>query len=109
MKKEEVKGLIREYMALRKRIENLQGELRTLEDRYEEAGELLWGYRSKTFIQSVLGCLVDLEAEYDRDTHYHDFFASLLNVLENFHEFDADRRNYTPRDLLHLYDEEVEQ
>jgi hypothetical protein len=108
MNREEVKGLIREYMTLRKRIENLQEELRALEDRYDEAGELLWGYRSKTFIQSVLQCLVDME-EYDGDAQYDDFLASLRNILENFHEFDADRRSYTPKDLLHLYDEEVEE
>jgi predicted nucleic acid-binding Zn-ribbon protein len=107
MKKEEVKDLIREYMTLRKRIENLQDELRELEDRYEETGDLLWGYRSKTFIQSVIQCLVDME-ECNRDDQYDDLFASLTNIVENFQEFDADRRNYTPNDLLHLYDEEVE-
>jgi hypothetical protein len=108
MEKEKLKDLIREYMTLRKRIENIQGELRELEDRYEEAGEFLWGYRSKTFIQCVLRCIVEME-EHDRDTHYDDFFASLLNILENFDEFDVDRRNYTPKDLLQLYDEEVEE
>jgi hypothetical protein len=108
MKKEEVKSLIREHVTLRKRLETLQEELRALEDRYEETGELLWGYRSKTFIQSVLRCLVDME-EYDRDVQCDDLFASLANVLENFQEFDEDRRNYTPKKLLHLYDEEVEE
>jgi hypothetical protein len=109
MKQEEVKGLIREHMALRKTIESLQEQLRELEDRYEELGELLYGYRSKAFIRAVLQCLGELEAEYDTDIHYNDFFASIINILKNFHEFDADRRNYTPKNLLHLYDEEVEQ
>jgi len=108
VKKEEIRGLIREHIALRKSIEGLQKQLNGLRDRYDEVGDLLYGYRSKRFIQSVLHCLVEMEKEYGQDVCYDDFLSSIIDTLQNFKAYDADRRNYTPKDLLHLYDEEVE-
>ena len=46
MKKEELRGLIEEHLVLRKTIENLQEEVKKLEDRYEEVGDLPYGFRS---------------------------------------------------------------
>jgi hypothetical protein len=108
MKREEVKGLVREHIVLRKRIASLQEELKGLEDRYEEVGELLYGYRSRTFIRSVLHCLADMEKEYAKDPHFDDFLSSIINILNNFEEYDENRKNYTPKDQLYLYDEKVE-
>ena len=108
MKKEEVKDLIREHFALRKRTESLQEELRGLENRYEQVGELLYGYRSKKFIQSVLHCLTDLEKEYGGNIHYDDFLSSLIEILKNYEEYDENRSYFTQKELLHLFDEEVE-
>jgi hypothetical protein len=108
MKREAVKDLVREHLTLRKMKESVQKELRRIEDRYEEVGDLLYGYRSKSFIRSVLFCLDDLKVEYEKDEHYHDLRGSLIGIFTGFEEYDADRRNYTPRELLHLYDEEVE-
>jgi len=108
MKREAVKDLVKEHLTLRKMKESFQKELRRIEDRYEEVGDLLYGYRSKSFIRSVLFCLDDLKGEYEKDEHYHDLLGSLIGIFTGFEEYDADRRNYTPRELLHLYDEEVE-
>lgn len=108
MKKEEVKNLIREYLSVWKEQEVLREELRELEERYETLGDLLYGYRSKSFIHSALHCLAEMSGEYEKDHHYIDFIASLATILKNFDEFDSDRRNYTPQDLQHLYDDKVE-
>jgi hypothetical protein len=108
MKKEEVKSLIREHMALRKRIESLQQELSGVEERYEQIGDLIYGYRSRSFIQSVLHCVIDLKKECGEDIHYDDILESIINILQNYEEFYADRRHCTPKELLHLYGEEVD-
>jgi len=108
MNKQEANTLIREYLVLRKRKESLKEELKALEERYDEVGNLLYGYRSKRFIRSLLLYLAELEEEYSEDTRYDDLISSIISVLQNYEEYDADRRNYTPKELLHLYDEEME-
>jgi hypothetical protein len=135
MDRENVKNLVREYLALRKKTENLQEELSGLGDRFEKfgalalskktehrvqkelgdvkrrferTGNLLYGRRSKSFIGSVLSCVVDLEGEYEKEEHYYDFLANLVSILTHFDQYDADRRKYTSQDLLRSYDEEKE-
>jgi hypothetical protein len=51
MKKEEVKNLIREYLVLRKKTESRSKEIRASEERYEQVGDLVYGFRSRSFIQ----------------------------------------------------------
>jgi len=106
MKKEELKRLIEEHLVLRKRLEYLQRERERLEDRYEEVGQLLYGFRSKTFLRSVFLCLQDLRGEHGGDRHFDDLIHSIIHSLK--HEDIEGRKNYTPKDLLYLYDEEVE-
>jgi len=59
MNKEELRGLIEEHMALIQRIEDLQKELQKTKDRYKRVGELLYGFRSKQFLRSVLSVRQD--------------------------------------------------
>ena len=133
MKKEEVKNLVREYLVLRKKIDHLQEELRGIRNRFgktvdlavllnkespileelmglrkriEGVEGLLYAYRSKDFIRSVVSCVVDLEVEYKKDKYYHNFLASLIGILRQFEEFDADRRKYG--NLILLPEEKVE-
>jgi len=135
MKKEEVKNLVREYLALKKQTDriheelleirnsfgrvvnlaalrnkeqHLREELSEVRDRFEEVGNLLYGYRSKTFIRSVLSCVLDLGGEYQKDEYYHNLLANLISILRRFEKFNAERREYTSIDLLHFYNEEVE-
>jgi len=106
MKKEELRSLIEKHLVLRKRIEDLQRTRDKLEDRYEEVGQLLYGFRSKKFLRSVLLYLKDLRREYGKDPHFDDLLYSISHTLR--HEDIEERKNYTPKELLHLYDEEVE-
>jgi len=106
MKKEELRSLIEKHLVLRKRIEDLQRTRDKLEDRYEEVGQLLYGFRSKKFLRSVLLYLKDLRREYGKDPHFDDLFYSISHTLR--HEDIEERKTYTPKELLHLYDEEVE-
>lgn len=106
MKKEELKRLIEEHLALRKRMENLRKELNELEARYDEVGRLLYWFRSEKFVRSVLWYLQDLKEEYGKDQHFDDLIHSIIHSLK--HEDIEERKNYTPKDLLYLYDEEVE-
>ena len=133
MRKEEVNNLIREYLALKKNIDHIQGELRGIRDSFTKTGDLavlinkegplleelmglkrsfegveglLYSYRSKHFIRSVISCAVDLEGEYGKDTYYQDFLSHLISIVRHFEEFDADRRKYG--NLIVLPDEEVE-
>ena len=135
MKKKEVKNLIREYLALKKRVDriheelleirnsfgrvvnlgalrnkeqHLREEISEVRERFEEVGNLLYGYRSKTFIRSVLSCVLDLGGEYQKDEYYHHLLANLISILRRFEKFNAERREYTSIDLLHFYNEEVE-
>ena len=132
MRKEEVNNLIREYLALKKNIDHIQGELRGIRDSFTKTGDLavlinkegplleelmglkrsfegveglLYSYRSKHFIRSVISCAVDLEGEYGKDTYYQDFLSHLISIVRHFEEFDADRRKYG--NLIQLPDEEI--
>ena len=133
MKKEEVNKFVREYLALKKKIDHIQGELRGIRDSFTKTGDLavlinkegplleelmglrrsldgveglLYSYRSKHFIRSVIPCAVDLEGEYGKDTYYQNFLSHLISIVRHFEEFDADRRKYG--NLIQLPDEEIE-
>ena len=73
---------------------------------FEAVEGLLYGYRSRRFIRSVISCAVDLEGEYGKDTYYQDFLSHLISIVRHFEEFGADRRKYG--NLIMLPDEEVE-
>jgi hypothetical protein len=107
MKKEKLRDLIEEHLLSRKRIEDSQEELEKLEDRYEEVGELLYGFRSKGFLQSVLAHLLDLRGEFGKDQHFDDLVESFIHCLKNYEHIE-ERKNFTPRHLLYLYDEKIE-
>ena len=133
MKKEEVNTLVREYLALKEQITRIQEELRAIRDRFIKTGDLavliskegplleefmgvkrrfegveglLYGYRSRRFIRSVISCVVELEGEYGKDTYYENLLSQLISVVRHFEEFDADRRKYG--NLIALPDEEIE-
>jgi hypothetical protein len=106
MKRKELKRLIEEHLSLRRSLDTLQKRREKLEDRYEEVGILLYGYRSKKFLRSVLSCLLDLRREHGADPYFDDLVQSVAHTLK--HEDIEARKHYTPKDLLHLYDEEVE-
>jgi hypothetical protein len=133
MKKEEVNNLVRDYLTLRKKIDHFQEELRGIRDSFTKTGDLavlinkegplleellgirsrfegveglLYGYRSKDFIRSVIFCVADLESEYGKDEYYHNLLSSLISILRHFQEFDASRRKYG--NLIVLPDEEIE-
>jgi len=133
MKKEEVNTLVREYLALKEQITRIQEELRAIRDRFIKTGDLavliskegplleefmgvkrrfegveglLYGYRSRRFIRSVISCVVELEGEYGKDTYYENLLSQLISVVRHFEEFDADRRKYG--NLIALPDEEID-
>ena len=133
MKKDEVDNLVREDLTLRKKIDHLQEELRGIRDSFTKTGDLavlinkegpllkevmglrrslegveglLYSYRSKNFIRSVISCAVDLEGEYGKDTYYQDFLSHLISIVRHFEEFDADRRKYG--NLIVLPEEQIE-
>jgi hypothetical protein len=54
----------------------------------------------------VLLYLKELRREYSKDPHFDDLFYSISHTLRI--EDIEERKNYTPKELLHLYDEEVE-
>ena len=106
MRKEELRSLIEKHLILRKRLEDVQRTRDKLEDRYEEIGQLLYGFRSEKFLRSVLLYLKELGGECGKDPHFDDLFYSISHTLG--HEDIEERKKYTPKELLHLYDEEVE-
>ena len=107
MKKEELKALIDEHLELRKKTETLQEELKKLDDRYDKVGELLYGFRSKEFLRSLLSFLIDIRAGYDKDQHFEDLLESIIHALKH-HDHIEERKNFTPKHLLKLYDEKIE-
>jgi hypothetical protein len=107
MKKEDVRPLIEEHLVLRKKIKNLQEELKKLENRYEEVGELLYTFRSKEFLHSVLLYLLEHSGEYDKDEHFDDLVETFIQRLKE-DEHLGERKRFTPKHLLHLYDEKIE-
>ena len=127
-----VNNLVTEYLTLRKKIDHLQEELRGIRDSFTKTGDLavlinregplleelmglrrslegveglLYSYRSKHFIRSVISCAVDLGGEYGTDAYYQDFLSHLISIVRHFEEFDADRRKYG--NLIQLPDEEI--
>ena len=104
MKKEELKALIEEHLVLRKRRESHQEELKKLDDRYNEVGELLYGFRSKEFLRSTLQYLLALRSEYGKNPHFDDLFESLIHSLKKYDEHIEEHKNFTPKQLLKLYD-----
>ena len=107
MKKKELKTLIEEHLMLRKRMESLREELSKLESRYDEVGQLLYWCRSKEFLRSVLWYLQDLKEEYGKDPHFDDLVDSVIHSLKDYETIEQ-RKVYTPKHLLHLYEEELE-
>ena len=107
MKKEELRSLIEEHLVLRKQMENLREKIRKLEDRYDEVGQLLYWYRSKEFLRSVLWYLQDLKKDYSENPHLDDLVDCVIHSLKDYKNIEQ-RKNYTPKHLLTLYDEEVE-
>ena len=107
MKKEELKRLIEEHLTLRNRMESLRDELNKLESRYDEVGQLLHWCRSKEFLRSLLWYLQDLKEEYGKDPHFDDLVDSIIHSLKDYENIEQ-RKVYTPKHLLHLYNEEVE-
>ena len=130
MKREKAHSLIREYLTLRKKKEELQEQLGGLGDRYENfeglrkkleyiiqeelgevrsrlenAGNLLFVCRSKGFIGWVLYCVLDLRSEYERSNHYHDLLSNLISILRHFEENHTNRRKPIAVWLLHSYAE----
>ena len=107
MKKEELRGLIDEHLVLRKRMENLREELKKLEGRYDEVGQLLYWCRSKEFLRSELWYLQDLRNGYGKDPHFDDLVDTVIHSLKDHENMDQ-RKIYTPKHLLRLFDEKVE-
>ena len=107
MKKEELKNLVEEHLLLRKRMENLREEVNRLEARYDEVGQLRYWCRSKEFLRSVLWYLQDLKKEYGKNPHFDDLVDSVIHSLKESENI-GQRKNYTPKHLLHLYDEKLE-
>jgi hypothetical protein len=128
MKREKAHSLIREYLTLRKKKEELQEQLGGLGDRYENfeglrkklenilqeelgevrsrlenAGNLLFVCRSKGFIGWVLYCVLDLRSEYERSNHYHDLLSNLIGILIHFERYGMNRRKHIAVWLLHGY------
>jgi predicted nuclease with TOPRIM domain len=107
MKKEDLKRLIEEHLVLRKKIEKLQEEVKKLEDRYEEVGRLLYGFRSKEFLRSVLSFLVDLRAEYGEDGHFDDLFERIFHCLRDYQHIE-EPKDFMPKRLSKVYYEKIE-
>ncbi len=107
MKKEELRALIDEHLVLRKRLEKLQEEIKEVEHHYDENLERLYWFRSRDFLRSVLSYLQSLKGEYGEDPHFDDLVHSVIHSL-NEHASIEQRKIYTPKHLLELYEEKVE-
>jgi archaellum component FlaC len=107
MKKVELRGLIDEHLVLRKKIEGLREELKKLEDRYEEVGQLLYWCRSEDFLRSELWYLQDLRKAYRSDQYFDDLVDTVIHSLKD-HENIEQRKIYTAKHLLRLFDEKLE-
>jgi len=107
MNKEELRGLIEEHMALIQRIEDLQKELQKTKDRYKRVGELLYGFRSKQFLRSVLSCLIERMDEYGKNERFDDLVHTVIRSLQRSKDID-ERKEFTSKYLMRVFDEEVE-
>jgi hypothetical protein len=107
MKKEDLRSLIEEHMVLSKRIEELREELEKTEDRYKKVGEILYGFRSKNFLRSVLSCLIERMNEYGKNPCFDDLVHFVIRSLQRSKDID-ERKYFTSKHLLRLFDERVE-
>jgi predicted nuclease with TOPRIM domain len=107
MKKENLRSLIEEHMVLSKRIEDLQHDLETAQDRYKEVGELLYGFRSREFLRSVLSCLIERMDEYGKNVRFDDLVHFVIRSLQRSTNMD-ERKDFTSKHLWRLFDEKVE-
>jgi predicted nuclease with TOPRIM domain len=107
MKKEDLRALIEEHMDLSKRIEELREELENAEDRYKKIGELLYGFRSKEFLRSVLSCLIERMNEYGKNPRFDDLVHFVIRSLQRYKDIDASKE-FTSKRLLRLFDEKLE-
>jgi hypothetical protein len=107
MKKQDLRVLIEEHMVLSKRIEELREELENTEDRYKKVGELLYGFRSKEFLRSVLSCLIERMNEYGNNFCFDDLVHFVIRSLQRSKDIDV-RKEFTSKHLLRLFDEKVE-
>jgi hypothetical protein len=107
MKKEDLRSLIEEHMVLSNRIEELREELEKTEDRYKKVGELLYGFRSKNFLRSVLSCLIERMNEYGKNPCFDDLVHFVIRSLQRSKDID-ERKYFTSKHLLRLFDERVE-
>jgi hypothetical protein len=107
MKREELRSLIEEHMELSKRIEELRVELENTEDRYKKVGELLYGFRSKEFLRSVLSCLIERMNEYGKNPRFDDLVHFVIRSLQRYKDIDA-RKEFISKHLLRSFDEDVE-
>jgi hypothetical protein len=96
-----------EHMVLSKRIEELREELENTEDRYTKVGELLYGFRSKEFLRSVLSCLIERMNEYGNNPCFDDLVHFVIRSLQRSKDIDV-RKEFTSKHLLRLFDEKVE-
>jgi hypothetical protein len=107
MKKEDLRSLIEEHMVLSNRIEELREELEKTEDRYKKVGELLYGFRSKDFLRSVLSCLIERMNEYGKNPSFDDLIHFVIRSLQRSKDID-ERKYFTSKHLLRIFDERVE-
>ena len=107
MKKEELRALIEEHMVLSKKIEDLQEELEKAQDRYKKVRELLYGFRSREFLRSVLSCLIERMNEYGKNARFDDLVHFVIRSLQKSKDIDG-RKEFTSKRLLRIFDEEVE-
>lgn len=107
MKKQDLRDLIEEHMVLSKRIEELREELENTEDRYRKVGELLYGFRSKEFLRSVLACLIERMTEYGKNPRFDDLVHFVIRSLQRSRDIDG-RKEFTSKHQLQLFNEEVE-
>jgi hypothetical protein len=94
-------------MVLSNRIEELREELEKTEDRYKKVGELLYGFRSKNFLRSVLSCLIERMTEYGKNPCFDDLVHFVIRSLQRSKDID-ERKYFTSKHLLRLFDERVE-
>jgi len=107
MKKEELRGLIEEHMALIQRIEDLQKELENAKNRYKKVGDLLYGFRSREFLRSVLSCIIERMDEYGKNERFDEPVHTVIRSLQRSKDIDKDKK-FSSKPLLRLFDEKVE-
>jgi hypothetical protein len=107
MNKQELRGLIEQHLALREQMENLREEVTELEVRYAEIGKLLYWWRSKEFLYSLLYYLQDIKGNFGGDQRFDDLVDTVIRFLKDSENIEQRKRD-TPKDLLYLYDEKLE-